>query len=254
MHLSDLDGDDIHHMSMMGEQGITIDHMLHAHDLLTASNQITAAASSSLAWLGYTAKSLSFSLEYKTKRMEQFYDQIKDASNCLVKYAESEGRTLVHETRTAFKHSFQELQSGFHDELSQFDFDKKVIYRKYGKLARLARETGFNIFSGEEAQRVVRVLKCLKCTAEGIFYLDIGYDMYRIREAYQKHGQWIKILIEDSLEVLVAVGIGIAASLLFTAGGWIAVLGIGAGEAAANIIGDKGIDWLGDSIDPESIK
>ena len=57
--------------------------------------------------------------------------------------------------------------------------------------------------------------------------------------------------LEDSAEVLAAVGIGILAATFFTAGGWVAVLGIGALEAGANLIADYGIDKIGNMIDPE---
>lgn len=249
-HMQSLTNDDITTLRALSKRHISWDDITHSSSLIETANQATSENDDSFSWLGYAGKSFSASLEYKAKRLESFYDQIKDTSHKLADYAKAEGKTLLHESRTEFKHAYKRLQEGFTKELQQFRFEKNKLYRKYGKMAQAAREEGFDILHSHEALRMVKALKWIKRSASGLFYLEIGENIYEIEQAYEKHGHWIKMAIEDSCEVIAAIGIGIIAATVFTAGGWIAVLGIGAVEAGSNLLADYGIETLGNAIDP----
>lgn len=100
-----------------------------------------------------------------------------------------------------------------------------------------------------EAKRLTLVSDCLKWVGRGLVAFNVVKDVAAIKYAYHHHQHWIKMAIEDSLEVLAGVGIGVLIGSAFVGGGWVVVISAGSVEAVMNILADEFIKKVGDKID-----
>jgi len=128
--------------------------------------------------------------------------------------------------------------------------DREIIYQKSTAMYQYAKREGVMIMNTHAARHLEIMSKCFKWVGRGLVVFNVVKDAKEIRAAYQKHGHWIKLAVEDSLKIAAGVGVGIIVASLFTGGGWVVVLAAGATDATLNAGFGNLIDSLGDAFDP----
>lgn len=88
----------------------------------------------------------------------------------------------------------------------------------------------------------------MKWVAEKYFIAQISADVVETIKAYEDHGHWIKMAIEDTLEVGAAIAIGAGVALVFASGGWVVVASAALVDITANAAVDKLIKVAGNHL------
>jgi len=242
-----LDWLDINKRTMLAtfaKRNIDVMTVAHAHQLAAYMNYRMGKDEKEgyFGWLGNTAMDFfGGAAAFEYHHMERFNAAIDDVKAKLLKLKSLAGpglETDCQEARQEFRQSFKALHELYAEDIKRFKIDRDVIYANYRDMEYLARREGLKILDTPEVRQVVRLTKYCGHLAHGIWVFGIVHKGIEVHRAYEDGGPWIRLAIEDALEIAAAGVIGVVVSAIFTGGGWVVVVAAAATETIGNTLAD----------------
>lgn len=246
-----LDWLDIHQREMLAglaKRDIDVVTVAHAHQLAAYMNYRMGHGEKDnyFSWLGDKAKDFfggAVAFEYHhMARFDVAIDNVKEKLLKVKSLAEQGLKEQCHSAREEFRRSFKTLHGLYGEDIKRFKIDRDVIYNKYRSMEYFAMRDGVKIMDTPEVEQAIKFTKYCKHLVHGMIIAGIVDNAIEIREAYKSGGPWIRLAIEDSLEILAAAGIAFLVGVIFTGGGWAVILAAATTETVLNTLADYEIE------------
>jgi hypothetical protein len=240
------------------DYGLTPDVILGAHEIVSRLNYnyLTLGASMSddaAEQANYLDQAAAFSLttshtafDVRLRGAEYVHKKIEDLNKAvheerILRRAHAQGKSVIsNEAIKAARIKRINAMQAFQKVNKTFLTDKQTDYI-------LKKSTGFwDSTIGRKHWSFSNVLdvydlsmlgKTLKQVVRGVIVLDVGLSVYDVYENWKEGKDWEYEMIQDAVDMGVALGIGsvtVLAALSFTAGGWVVCLIAGVAAAAGS--------------------
>ncbi len=186
-------------------------------------------------------------LDARNDRLSKFLKAVHQANADAKTLAENIGSANERTYWVSARESLRDLNSEYGHEMKNFNLHNSIYFRKPVKglqqVRKLGRE-GFTIFDTEEARAAIRIARGMRVLATTGFVVDIGCDLYKIRDKYLHGGDWQKELLKDSGEIGIAISIPwglswfVESALMLTPVGWLGAIGMGVSALIGTLIAE----------------
>jgi hypothetical protein len=218
----------------------------HSDDSAEKSNYLDQAASFVLT-ASHTGidvrKNVSKDMAEKMKSLnkavldERSYRRSKSA----IKYLDKE---VLEKFRTARIMAMKDMQkvneTFFSDRQATYLLHKSEQYWDHA----IGREKWHlsNVFDTADLASAAEMMEHV---ANGLIVVDAGLAIHNVYEKWKEGDDWEYELIQDAVDLVVSVGIGLGVAALFTGGGWVVCLIAGATAGVLSWGSTQGLNYLG---------
>ena len=223
------------------QMGIDIRDIVGAHKLIKAINKATRDETIGLVGAGFSLEMLHGVMDLKNTRFSAFNNAIENLKTDLRSIAQADSKEIRDAAKVAYRKSYQNLSEQFSREMASYRLSGDVWLKRPCGFIDKYKGKAWEIWDDWFARDVERAAKGLKIVGPVLFCSNVGIGAYETVQAYRDGQDWIKEAIKETADIatFAVIGYTIAGLLGLSSIGWIAALGIGAGEAALNEIIDR---------------